>query len=169
MPIEEALVQAQTNTELISKRMKKIKKIIHSLLGVHTNAMSFQNSMDLAELPVVTFYQGDKKINFLLDTGANNCVIDSSFLSQLKYQELDTKTNFSGIEGNSKSAKVCLINMSYKDNNYEFPYVIQDLHKVFGDIKKTTGVTVHGLLGSSFFNKFDYVLDFKELIAYSKK
>ena len=39
----------------------------------------------------------------------------------------------------------------------------------FGHIKKDTGVTVHGIIGSLFFNEFKYVLDFDELIAYSKK
>ena len=59
-----------------------IKKIIHKFLNIHPDAMSFQNSMDLAELPVVTFRQGDKKINFLLDTGSNNCIIDKfSFIT----------------------------------------------------------------------------------------
>ena len=48
-----------------------IKKILHKLLGTHPNAMSFQNSMDLAELPVITFHQGNEKINFILDTGSN--------------------------------------------------------------------------------------------------
>ena len=39
--------------------------------------MSFKEAMDLVELPVVTFYNGDKKLNFLLDTGSNMCVINS--------------------------------------------------------------------------------------------
>ena len=32
--------------------------------------ISFREAMDLAELPVITFYNGDRKINFLLDTGS---------------------------------------------------------------------------------------------------
>ena len=36
-----------------------------------SSEISFREAMDLAELPVITFYNGDKKINFLLDTGSN--------------------------------------------------------------------------------------------------
>jgi hypothetical protein len=146
-----------------------IKKIIHKFLNIHPDAMSFQNSMDLAELPVVTFRQGDKKINFLLDTGSNNCVIDSNILKSIDHKMLDVETNILGLEGNAQKTGVCTIKMSYKDKEYEYPYVIQDMSAAFDSIKKETGVTVNGILGSKFFNEFKYVLDFDELIAYSKE
>lgn len=146
-----------------------IKKIIHKFLNIHPNAMSFQNSMDLAELPVVTFRQGDKKINFLLDTGSNNCVIDSNILKNIDHKMLNIETNILGIEGNAQKTGVCTIKMTYKDKEYEYPYVIQDMSAAFDSIKKETGVTVNGMLGSKFFNEFKYVLDFDELIAYSKE
>lgn len=146
-----------------------LKKIFNKVFNKHKNAMSFQAGIDLAELPVVTFYQGDKKINFLLDTGSNNCVINKGFLKHIKYNMIEAETQISGIEGNAQKANICEIKMSYKDKDYVFPYVIQDLSAVFNDIKKETGVTIHGLLGSKFFNEFKYVLDFDELIAYSKE
>lgn len=146
-----------------------IKKILYKFLGIHPDAMTFQNSMDLADLPVVTFYQGNKKIHLLLDTGSNNCVIDSTFLKTIDHTMKEDKTKISGLEGNAQTAEICTLKISYKEREYEYPYVVQDMHKVFEDIKKSTGVTIHGILGSSFFNEFKYVLDFKELIAYSKK
>lgn len=146
-----------------------IKKIIHKFLNIHPDAMSFQNSMDLAELPVVTFRQGDKKINFLLDTGSNNCIIDSTSLKSLKHQPLDITSKVSGIEGIESKEKVCILKLNYKDKEYNFPYIVKDMKPIFDSIKKETGVTVNGMLGSKFFNEFKYVLDFDELIAYSKE
>lgn len=146
-----------------------IKKIIRKFLNIHPHTMSFQNSMDLAELPVVTFRQGDKKINFLLDTGSNNCIIDSNILKNIDHKMLDVETNILGLEGNAQKTGVCTIKMTYKDKEYEYPYVIQDMSAAFDSIKKETGVTVNGMLGSKFFNEFKYVLDFDELIAYSKE
>jgi hypothetical protein len=146
-----------------------IKKIIHKFLNIHPDAMSFQNSMDLAELPVVTFRQGDKKINFLLDTGSNNCIIDSTSLKSLKHQPLDITNKVSGIEGIESEGKVCILKLNYKDKEYNFPYIVKDMKPIFDSIKKETGVTVNGMLGSKFFNEFKYVLDFDELIAYSKE
>lgn len=146
-----------------------IKKIIHKFLNIHPDAMSFQNSMDLAELPVVTFRQGERKINFLLDTGSNSCVIDSNILKSIDHKMLNTETSIFGLEGNAQKTGVCTIKMTYKDKEYEYPYVIQDMSAAFDSIKKETGVTVNGMLGSKFFNEFKYVLDFDELVAYSKE
>lgn len=146
-----------------------IKKLINKIFNIHPNAMSFQNSMDLAELPIVTFRQGDKKINFLLDTGSNNCVIDSNILKDIKHTMLNCETNIYGLEGNAQKTGVCTIAVTYKDREYEYPYVIQDMSAAFTAIKKETGVTINGMLGAKFFNKFKYVLDFDELIAYSKE
>lgn len=147
-----------------------IKKLIQKVFNTQKhNIMSFQNSIDLAELPIVTFYQGKKKINFLLDTGSNNCVIDSTFLKTIEYKMLNVKTSIYGLEGNSQISNLCTIKMSYKNKDYEYVYVVQDMSAAFDSIKKETGVTVNGMLGSKFFNEFKYVLDFDELIAYSKE
>lgn len=131
--------------------------------------MSFQNSIDLADVPIVTLYQGDKKINFILDTGATACIIDSSYLQNLEHEELDTVVNNRGIEGNTIQCKTCSIKVSYKDKHYLLPCLIQDLSKTLGDLKQECGVTVHGIIGTNFFSSFDYVLDFEKYIAYSKK
>lgn len=146
-----------------------IKKLINKVFNIHKDAMSFQSGMDLAELPVVTFYQGKQKINFLLDTGSNNCVIDKSFLPKIEYKMCNAETHLTGLEGNTQKAGICIINMSYKDRDYKSAFVVQDLSAAFTSIKKETGVTINGMLGSKFFNEFKYVLDFDELIAYSKE
>ena len=59
--------------------------------------MSFKESMDLAEMPVVTFYQGDKKFNFLLDTGSNYSHISKEAAKSIKGTMIDTKAKVSGI------------------------------------------------------------------------
>lgn len=53
--------------------------------------MSFKEAMDLVELPVVTFFNGDKKLNFLLDTGSNISQINSSILPLLDYKKVEEK------------------------------------------------------------------------------
>ena len=146
-----------------------IKKILHRLFDVHPDAMSFQNSMDLADAPVVTLYQGDKKINFLLDTGATCCTINNAVLKNLEYENMDELVNNRGIEGNNVQCKTCSIKVTYKNKGYKIPCIIQDLSKTLDALKQETGVTVHGILGTNFFNSFNYVLDFEKYIAYSKE
>jgi len=146
-----------------------IKRALYRLLDIHPDAMSFQNSMDLADAPVVTLYQGDKKINFILDTGATCCTIDSTYLKELSYEKLDHVVNNTGIEGTTVQCKTCSLKVSYKSKHYKIPCLIQDLKKSLDVIKQSTGVTVHGILGTNFFNTFNYVLDFEKYIAYSKE
>lgn len=146
-----------------------IKKVLEKYLLKGVDIMSFKESVDLVELPVVTFYQGNKKLNFLLDTGSNNCIIDKNIVDTIEHEILNMTSNLFGMEGNKQRVNVCRIKMFYKENEYEYEYLIQDMKAAFDAIKQETGVTLHGILGSKFFNKFRYVLDFAELIAYSKK
>lgn len=130
--------------------------------------ISFRESMDLTELPVVTFYNGDKKLNFLLDTGSNVSHINSSVIHLLDYTETDQKTDTIGMEGNKVSNDICKMTVYYRNQRFEEDFIISDLNDAFDIIKQEDGVQIHGILGSKFFEKYRYVLDFSELIAYIK-
>ena len=130
--------------------------------------ISFKESMDLTELPVVTFYNKDTKLNFLLDTGSNNSHINSSVLSTLEYENIDRKTETIGFSGNKSDNNFCKMTISYKNQKFEEEFGITDLEEAFSVVKKESGVQIHGILGSKFFEKYRYVLDFSELIAYIK-
>lgn len=131
--------------------------------------MSFRESMDLAEMPVVTFYQGDKKFNFLLDTGSNYSHISKEAAKEIQGETMDVKAKVSGI-GEGETSAVCRTTLSYKGANYDIDLCVTDhLTDAFASIKAETGVQVHGLIGNQFFQKHRYVLDFEELVAYSKK
>lgn len=134
-----------------------------------TYKISFKESLDLAELPIVTFYQGKTKINFILDTGANNSIIDETFAENLETTLIDNTSDVVGIDGRPQvGIQSRLIKIAYKDVLYEDVFKIIDMSASFQHIKRTTGVTVHGMLGNNFFQKYKYVLDFEEMIAYSK-
>lgn len=142
--------------KLFNKLFKKIEKI------------SFKEAMDLTEMPIITLYQGDKKFNFLLDTGSNNSIIDGNILDQIEHKVINERSSLFGMEGNVKEVSMCRIVLSYKDREYEYKYLIQDMKAPFDNIKNTTGVSLHGIIGSNFFNEYKYILDFSELVAYSK-
>lgn len=146
------------------------KKIINKILGKPKDTMSFMESMNLVDLPVVTFFQGNNKFNFLLDTGSSNSIINKAILPNLNYKV--TKENAStlmGMDGIKHDVDTCEITVFYKEREYTSEYLIQDMTSPFETIKQASGVTVHGIIGSKFFNKFKYILDFNELIAYSKE
>ena len=130
--------------------------------------ISFKEAMDLVELPIVTFYNGDKKLNFLFDTGSNVSYINSSVIPLLVHEKIDKEMNTIGIEGNKVSNPFCKMSVTYKNQVFEEEFSIADLDEAFDVVKKESGVQIHGILGSKFFERYKYVIDFKELIAYIK-
>ena len=130
--------------------------------------ISFKESMDLTELPVITFINNNVKLNFLLDTGSNNSIINKSVLNMLDYKELNETSNLIGIEGNNIKNSICEMKIEYKDYIFDTTFNIADLDTPFNVIKQEDGVQLHGILGSLFFQKYKYVLDFQSLIAYMK-
>lgn len=131
--------------------------------------MSFREAMDLVELPIITFYNNDKKLNFLLDTGSDLSYINKSILPSLEYKKIDESRNIISVGGNTQSLGCCDMTVTYKNKKFIDRFYISDLDEAFGVIKAETGVQIHGILGSKFFTKYKYILDFESLIAYSKK
>ena len=132
--------------------------------------MSFKESLDLIELPIVTFYQGNKKLNFMLDSGSNLSIIDINAVNNLKleYVKLNKVNSILGINGETRDAGFVNMKFSYKHINFDYDFQYLDLSNVVNSLKQD-GVTIHGILGNQFFIKYKYVLDFNDLIAYSKK
>lgn len=144
------------------------KNIFKKLFNNPDNSISFKQGFDLTELPIITLNQGEKKFNLLLDTGSNDSIIDKNVLKHLEYTPLKEKSFLMGLEGNKQEVCMCSITFSHKDKDYPYSYIIRDMSEAFGHIKRDCGVNLHGIIGAKFFNKFKYVLDFDELIAYSK-
>ena len=111
--------------------------------------MSFRETLDLTELPIVTFRNNDKKFNFLLDTGATNSVINKSALADMVSNPTGKKDTIYGSDGNREEVYA------------------KDLDAAFGNLKVSHGVNLHGILGNSFFQRYRYVIDFDKLVAYS--
>ena len=132
--------------------------------------MSFKEALDLIELTIVTFYQDDKKLNFMLDSGSNLSIIDINAVNnlKLKYVKLNKVSGILGINGETRDAGFVNMKFSYKHINFDYDFQYLDLSNVVNSLKQD-GVTIHGILGNQFFIKYKYVLDFNDLIAYSKK
>ena len=132
--------------------------------------MSFKEALDLIELPIVTFYQGDKKLNFMLDSGSNFSIIDSNAVNNLKLEhtKLNKVNSIIGINGETRNAGFINLKFSYKHINFDYDFQYLDLSNVVESLKQN-GITIHGILGNQFFIKYKYILDFNDLIAYSKK
>lgn len=149
------LIAALVNAYEDIKRRNKLK-------------MSFKEALDLVELPIVTFLNKGIKLNFLLDTGSSQSIINESMLPSLDTKKSEDSMIIVGVEGNKVSSDLCTMKVGYKDQEFEHNFAIKDLDEAFGIVKQESGVQIHGILGSDFLQKYGYILDFKELIAYPK-
>ena len=132
--------------------------------------MSLKESLDLTGVPIVTFTQDNIKYNFLLDTGSDVSYINSTIVNNIKNEP--TNRSLGGLisaEGlNTKSITVVKIPFVYKKTAFAEDFAVVDLTDAFAQIKEENGVTLHGILGNTFFTKYGYILDFKELKFYTK-
>ena len=133
------------------------------------DAMSFMEAMDLTNLPIVTFYQGDKKFNFLLDTGATLSVINQAALESITHTTINETGELYGVDGVKREVSYASIDLAYKNKDYTEKFQVLDMQEAIDQVKAESGVNMVGIIGSEFFRKYKYVLDFDELVAYSKK
>ena len=129
--------------------------------------MEFRSSMDLSGLPIITFYQGKKKYNFLLDTGSNISYVNIK--SDVEVEKTGTKDVFMGASGEDLNCEGAKIKLYHGDIEYDCNVSIADLDNAFTELKNCYGVTLTGILGNNFFTKYQYCLDFKELVCYARK
>lgn len=129
--------------------------------------MEFKTSMELTGLPIITFYQGKEKYNFLLDTGSNQSYINESV--NLEVTKTGIKDVFVGAEGKDIDCEKVFIKLYRNTLEYKCEVASANLDAAFNELKNCYGVTVSGILGNDFFTKYKYCLDFKELVAYIRK
>lgn len=136
---------------------------------VFSSRVSFQHSLDLTNLPIITAYTEYGKLNLLLDTGSTDCIINSNVL-QSKYPNLQLSEYGECItaNGNVPINGTVSINLTVQNKQLNSEFIILKLDEQFDIIKKEEGVTIHGILGVNFFEKYKYIIDFNSNSFYMK-
>lgn len=131
--------------------------------------ISLKESLDLAEIPIVTFLEGDTKLNFLLDTGSSDSHISTSAAKMLIGTPMETDYSYTTSNGSSTVSKVIDSVLKYKEEEFKVSlFVNEGLDESFETVKSNCGVQLHGILGSDFLREHKYIMDFAELVAYHK-
>lgn len=130
--------------------------------------MSFIESLNLTGLPIITFRNNGNPVNMVLDTGSNVCIINYAVLPELQHEVIeDLNSGVIGLGGEKEQGKVVCVPLHYKDWEFDFDCWAMDMSDTVNSMKQEYGVTIHGILGTGFFTKYKYVLDFNEMVAYS--
>ena len=146
----------------------KSKTIMNKDNNISLFAVSFKQGFVSPNVPIATFYQNGKKLNFLLDSGSDKNVIDKSILPSITHEIVKGEcTCLTGVGGVTK-VETCRVTFSIEKEEYTEDFLIADLTESFGMIENDHSITLHGIIGSSFLRKNNVVLDFKNLAAYSR-
>ena len=132
--------------------------------------ISFERTLRLVGIPIITLENGGKEYNFILDTGATTSLINNSILDELVDKEIiDGEDIVSGLNPNvGYKASRCNIEFKIVNDKFKHQFSAFNLNDTFGDLAEETGIIVHGLLGSDFFRDKKYILDYNEHLLYHK-
>ena len=138
----------------------------------HKDSISIKKYMP-GNLPVITLTNNGVALNFLIDTGSNISHICPSAATLIECQHIGTDTNaeVAGLGAINQGVTIC--SATFKDTlskKYNIQLsVSEDLENTAKYIEESTGVRIHGLLGTNFLQDYKYVIDFKTLEVYTEK
>ncbi len=131
-------------------------------------SFSFSQGFTSPNIPITTFRQGDKELNFIIDTGSDDNVINRNALKEIQYEMVDHDGTLAGVGGVFK-VEACSISFQYGEDDFTAKFLIADhLQQAFDNIRKAHAIPLHGMLGSNFLKENNIVLDFNNMIAYNK-
>ncbi|MBQ9392009.1 MAG: retroviral-like aspartic protease [Lachnospiraceae bacterium] len=148
-----------------------ITALIANAVEDYNSTLKFpiQSTLQGIGLPIIALYNNNKIFNFLIDSGANLSLIDSNIVSELKCDYLDNKGTMYGIGGNIVDVTYISVPLYIEDSMFTEEFQVMDLDPTFCRIEKKNGVRIHGVLGNSFFNKYNGIINYKKYIFYLEK
>lgn len=135
-------------------------------------AVSFSKGFKSPNIPLATFHQGDKDLTFLLDTGSEYNVTNKKVLSEVSHTMLNNGQNTHSLAGvgGTEDVSVCSIKFSCGNEEYTENFLVSSsIDAAIESIRREHGITIHGILGSVFLKEHNIVMDFNNLMAYSKR
>ncbi len=122
-------------------------------------------------LPLIIVEVFDLELCFLLDTGSNKNIIDQRIYNHFKNRFSGQSCTGSLLSLGGKSGESIQIEMPFKfeQTSYCEPFLCTGEISSFDEIKIESGVQIHGILGSQFFLKHDWIIDFEKQIVYTTK
>jgi predicted aspartyl protease len=122
------------------------------------------HNFDVVDVPYISVDINGKSYNFIVDTGSGVSIIDSSLLNKgFKYSRVNKEVNVSGIEGNNHTMSAVNIDFSINNKKVNEDFYVHDCEEMFGNFETLYNITISGLLGSSFLNKYKGIIDFDKL------
>lgn len=126
---------------------------------------SFKKAERLYSLPVVSMYEGDTKLNFLIDTGSTDSHMIPSILRYIHFVEgesLNVPIYGYGTSGKSQSKRVT-VTLDYNSDLVKADFIVHDMIETsLQQAFSAHNITIHGILGNDFLKKNKYIVDYSD-------
>ena len=146
--------------------------VINGIEDYHTRnslvRLSFTDNMGRLNLPVVSLTNNGQSFNFLIDTGATLSVIDSNALDKLAYTKAETTGSAYGVDGNIIPVEYARIELNHENTKFVDEFQIMRVNG-FDNIKESDKIEIVGILGSTFLKRYNFTINYKDLIISAKK
>lgn len=133
--------------------------------------LSFKESLSMTGLPIIVLKEKDLgNLHLLVDSGSDSCIINAEELTS--HIELDTPDDTVSINGTAGIASVygeIKLELLIKDKVIKQEFVIADINTSFNALKERTGIKIHGIIGSNFFDTYGSIIDYKDYVIYNTK
>ena len=154
---------------LIYKEFKTSTKDFKYKINLYKRS-GFENT----NYPIIEVKLRDKDVYFLVDTGANINALSKEIYTQLnqgdtlKVKETQILTGVTGQAENTAEVIEETISISGEEFTEDFTLLStwEDSRKTLSEV---TGVDLIGIIGSDFFYKMKWMIDFDNLVIWKKK
>lgn len=149
---------------------------IANLLDIKYGVKKKELSMEVqlpGNLPIMALSNNTGYVmNFLIDSGSNISHICAEYYEDLDAEMIGVYENgeVAGLGATNTGITMCKASLydAYNQKyNIDFS-VSEQLSAVAKNIETSTGVKIHGLLGTDFLKNYNCVIDFKSLVVYKK-
>ena len=131
------------------------------------NKLSFKGPVSDLTVPIVTLFNNGKAFDFVVDTGANYSVINAEYLKLFDAKVIKGITGqVYGIDGNPQDVYYARIQLSQCNDTFIEEFQVFDIQSMCDNLKEDHGINIVGVLGSSFFQRYKFIIDFNELNMY---
>lgn len=132
------------------------------------NKIQFKKDYKRHSLPIVRLNFYGKTLNFLIDTGADVNVMNIKALMELPVSIPMKPAGNVTTGGGEVNAFNASMKFSYEKDFFDEEFSLLDMDAPFANVFNDNGIMLHGVLGSKFFNKYRWVIDFENMVIWTK-
>lgn len=129
---------------------------------------SFEDTIGIVKVPVVSFEHNGKTVNFIIDSGASHSIIDSACIDEFEYKPIESanSTSVRGINGDKVKTALAYVELTSEGHTFSDVFQVCPVPTLKWQEEKY-GIHISGLLGSQFLKKYRFLINYKHLNAYT--